>query len=299
MIINETILGEDYQLEKAINESIIRSLNVEDMYLVEGISVDQFKKTVRLTDTPDGVDFSNKKYIHYRYRLDNRPVDVISIFKRTPYTNSYDKTDIDGNPFIYALKGTDGWSFDITDEEITHYVRRFLEICNSIDKRYDTIIIVPSSHDINRRFMKVIASRVKASDTIEDMFLKSTKSNALASLDVKAIEKYCEEKYPRTTDYMFNSITNEIKRAFNRMTGKYFEAKKMPKEYLKFIKEPVTVNNGFSVNAATQLINGKSVLVLDDTLSTGATISACVRVINQYEPKRLDVITLLSKKFKK
>ena len=39
--------------------------------------------------------------------------------------------------------------------------------------------------------------------------------------------------------------------------------------------------------------------VLDDTLSTGASVSACVRVINKFEPKRLDVITLLSKKFKK
>ena len=54
--------------------------------------------------------------------------------------------------------------------------------------------------------------------------------------DVDGIEDFCDEKYPRTSDYMKKHITDEIRRAFNRMTGKYFEAKKMPKEYLKFIK---------------------------------------------------------------
>lgn len=297
--INEDYLDDNQEILKRIDESIIRSMRTDDMYIVEGISVDQFTKTVRLTDSSDGVDFSNQKYLKYRYRVNDQVLNVISIFKRTPYDDSYDDKDIDGNPFIYALKGAEGWRFDITDEEIVRYVRRFLEVCDSIDKRYDTIIVVPSHHDINRRFMKVIASRVKANDIIEDMFLKSTKGEALASLDVDGIENFCDEKYPRTSDYMKKHITDEIRRAFNRMTGKYFEAKKMPKEYLKFIKEPVTVNKGFSMDEAKELINNKSVLVLDDTLSTGASVSACVRVINQFEPKRLDVITLLSKKFKK
>ena len=291
MRINEDFLD-------AVEQQSVQMMNDKNMYLVEGLIVDRFKQTVKLTDeTEDGVDFSNEKYIQYRYRIDGQLVNVMSIFKRTPYNDEYE--DIDGNPFIYALKGINGWSFDITDEEIVHYVRRFLEVCNTIDKEYDVIVVVPSSHDINKRFMRVVASRVNASETVDDMFRKCTKGEALESLDTEAIEKFCDENYPRTSDYMFDTITNEIKAAFHRMEGKYFEAKKMPKKYLQFIKEPITYRKGYSMEKASELIFGKSVLVLDDTISSGASISACVRAINSFSPKKLDVITLLSKKFNK
>ena len=286
--VDENYLLVEQKFIERMDESIIRSMKTDNMYIVNGLIVNQIDNTIRLEDS-----LSTTNYC--RYYIEHQRINVFSIFKRTVC----DDTNVKVNTFIYALKDYDGWRFDITDEEIVRYVRRFLEVCDSIDKRYDTIIVVPSHHDINRRFMKVIASRVKANDIIEDMFLKSTKGEALASLDVDGIENFCDEKYPRTSDYMKKHITDEIRRAFNRMTGKYFEAKKMPKEYLKFIKEPVTVNKGFSMDEAKELINNKSVLVLDDTLSTGASVSACVRVINQFEPKRLDVITLLSKKFKK
>lgn len=294
MIIYDKILDEEL-----LHNFKADSNNEKDMFLLEGLVVDEYKKTVRLTDeTDDGIDFSNKRYIHYKYRLDDNLVNVISIFKRTALEGEL--RDIDGNPFIYALKEKDGWKFDITDEQIIHYIRRFLEICNTIDKKYDTIVVVPSSHDINARFMKVIAERVEAKDCIADMFMKSTKQSALESIELDEIWEYCEDKYPaNSVQYNADRIVREIKRAFQKMDGKYFEAKKVPKEYIRFIKEIVSYREGFSVKDAYDKLAGKSVLVLDDTISTGASISACVRTINTFGPKKLDVITLLSKKFKK
>ena len=51
------------------------------MFLVEGLIIDERHKKVRLTDEQNkGVDFSNDKYLNYRYRFDNKVFNVISIF---------------------------------------------------------------------------------------------------------------------------------------------------------------------------------------------------------------------------
>lgn len=276
----------------------------KEKFLVEGLIVDERRKKVRLADeNDDGVDFSNEKYLEYKYRFDNTIIDVISIFRRTWLKGRYD--ELDGNPFIYALKNQENnhndWQFDITDAEIHKYIRRFLEVCDSIDKEYDTIIMVPSSHDINRRFMDVIFNRVKATDKIEDMFYKTLKTDAYDSRDLEAIEKYCEKKCNydyRRAARLEETVLEEIDSSFDNMPGKYFKAAKMNKAYIRFIKRIVTPNKKYTVEKASEVIREKRVLVLDDTLSTGSTISACVQNIQRYGPAKLQVITLLSNDLK-
>ena len=282
--------------------------NEKEMFLVEGLICDERRKTVRLTDdTDDGVDFSNKTYLEYKYRFDGKLMTVISIFRRTPMIGKNYK-ELDGNPFIYALKNdntTDKqkneWRFDITDEEIRKYIRRFLEVCDSIDKEYDTIIMVPSSHNINRRFMKVIFERVGAKDKVEDFFYKISKEDAYDSRDLDAISIYCGRKCNydiKRANQMEERVLDEIDYCFDQMKGEYFQAAKMKKEYLRFIPDIVTRNNKYSLETASKLIRDKRVLVLDDVLSTGLTISSCVKNIRQYGPKSIHVITLLSNKQK-
>lgn len=276
--------------------------NEKEMFLVEGLIIDERHKKVRLTDEQNkGVDFSNDKYLNYRYRFDNKVFNVISIFKRTDLKGRFE--ELDGNPFIYALKNQDNdpneWRFDITDQEVYKYMHRFLEICKSIDKEYDTIIMVPSSHKINKKFMDVIFKQVKATNKVEDMFYKTFKQDAYESRDLKAIEKYCKEECNndlRRALKLEERILETIESCFNNMKGKYFKASEMDKQYIKFIKRIVTPNKKYTVEKASELIRDKRVLVLDDTLSTGATISACVQNILRYGPSKLQVITLLSNK---
>lgn len=42
-----------------------------------------------------------------------------------------------------------------------------------------------------------------------------------------------------------------------------------------------------------------NVLVLDDVFSSEKTVSDCVKMIRVFDPSKIDVITLLSKKMKK
>lgn len=272
-------------LTQILNESFCNTnINDFDNYIVEGINIDTNNKTVSLTDNHNkGIDFS----------LINNPVydkfkdyDVISIFKRTKL---YDITNTqrDGNPFIYALKNKNGWKFNITNEEIYKYIKRFLSICKKINSTYDTIIITPSTSDINKKFMKVISKQIKAKDIINEFFVKLSKEEII---DDDLINK---EQIQNDYSSEYNKVLAEINRSFRRMKGNSFEAKMMKKEYLKYIKYISTEYNDEDIRSK---IDDKDILILDDTISSGETISQCINgVLSNFIPKSITIITLLSK----
>ena len=277
--INEIIKKETHRLLK---EECFR----QDL-LKEGIISNYIKKTVKLTmDNNDGVDFSEDDYIKYKAN----GLTVYSIFRRTSLPDfKIGKNDDDGNPFIWALKGIDGWKFNITDTEIIQYIKRFLSICHTIDQHYDVVVMAPSKSEINKKFMKIIYGIVGADVRIEDYFLKVKTSEILYDLDTEMIE----HDYPSESSQEY--MEREMRRSLGRM-GTYFEAKKFPKEYLKYIKSVVDVDNKYSVADSNKLFKGKRVLVLDDVFSSGKTVSDCVNCIWDYSPIKVDVITLLSRK---
>jgi hypothetical protein len=270
--------------QQIIRESYNNSnINEFDNYIVEGLNINPISKTVSLTDSHNkGIDFSlinNPVYDNYKQ------YDVISIFKRTELYD-IDNRQRDGNPFIYALKNKNGWKFNITNKEIYKYIKRFLEICHKIKSTYDTIIITPSTSDINERFMKVISKQVKSKNIINEFFTKTTIEEIV---DDDLIDKYQIQKdYPND----FNKVIFEIHRSFRRMKGKFFEAKYVDKKYLKYIKY-ISLNNDENLR---QYIDNKNILLLDDTISSGETISQCINgILSNFMPKSITIITLLSK----
>ena len=237
-------------------------------------------------DNNEGVDFSEDNYIKFRAN----GLTVYSIFWRTPLPDFRigENDDDDGNPFIWALKGIDGWRFNVTDTEIVQYIKRFLSICRTIDQHYDVVVMAPSKSDVNNRFMKVIYGIVGATVKIEDYFLKVRTSEILYNLDTEMIV----HDYP--TESAQEYVEREMRRSLGRM-GTYFEAKIFPHEYLKYIKSAVDVDNKYSIADSNNLFKGKRVLVLDDVFSSGKTVSDCVNCIWDYSPTKVDVITLLSR----
>lgn len=255
----------------------------EPLYIVEGININSNDKTISLTDEHDkGVDFSlvnNPVYDKYK------DFDVISIFKRSKLV---DDTNIerDGNPFIYALKEKKGWTFDITNDEIFRYIKRFLEICKKINNTYDTIVITPSSTNINERFMKVISKQVQVENIVREFLVKIKKEEII---DDNLIDKeQITKDYPNN----YNEVITKISRSFRRMEGADFEAKHMDKKYLKYVKY-IGVNNDLNIRP---MIDGKDILVLDDTISSGTTVSQCIDgITSNFTPKSITIVTLLSK----
>lgn len=271
-------------LQEMLKESFKKSYtNDFDNYIVEGLNIDVDNKTVSLTDAHNsGIDFS----------LVNNPVydkhngyDVISIFKRTSLTD-INNTQRDDNPFIYALKKKNGWKFNITSEEINKYIRRFLNVCKKINKKYDTIIITPSASELNEKFMKAISRQVDANNIINEYFVKLSKEEIVDDdlIDIERIRH----------DYgnSFNKVMSDIHRSFRRMKGETFEAKYVKKEYLKYIKY-IETNDDDDIR---KYIDDKDILLLDDTISSGETVSQCINgILSNFIPKSITIITLLSK----
>lgn len=255
----------------------------EPLYIVEGININSNDKTISLTEEHDkGVDFSlvnNPVYDKYK------DFDVISIFKRSKLVDDTN-TERDGNPFIYALKEKKGWTFDITNDEIFRYIKRFLEICKKINNTYDTIVITPSSTNINERFMKVISKQVQAENIVREFLVKIKKEEII---DDNLIDKeQITKDYPNN----YNEVITKISRSFRRMEGADFEAKHMDKKYLKYVKY-IGVNNDLNIRP---MIDGKDILVLDDTISSGTTVSQCIDgITSNFTPKSITIVTLLSK----
>lgn len=264
--------------------------------MYEGLVVNNKNRTISLTDEHNkGIDLSLENS-PIEYKLNG--IDVISIFKRTPL-KAYEK-DVDGNPFIYALKGERNWKFDMSETDVIKYMKRFLQVCSKIKNRYDTIITVPSQSWINKRFMDVIAEQVKAKYKITDYFDKCDIDVAYNSIDEEEIRKYAKMINPRNPEAEIISIWNKLERCFGRMEKehkKFFTAKLVDKDLLRFIKNPISTKTS-NVGECAEYFNDKDVLILDDILASGTTLSFCAQnILDTYSPKSVTAITLLSKKF--
>ena len=270
-----------YILERKRNR-FNESSELEDNSIIEGIEILP-NRVVKLNDSDKGVDFEGPIYWH-----DNN-VDIISIFKRTKLNQYKGDKDLDGNPFIYALKNKNGWRFEITQNEIRKYLNKFINNCEKLQKKYDTIIMIPSKSKVNERFMNYLYDILKAKNKITNFFSK-TKINTDEPESFIDYEKLKIDK--KDTPYIINYIEDFLYDL--NETDKEFEAKNFDKSLLKYLKFLTRNKNVDYVEA----INNKNILVLDDVYASGTTISQAVESIKQnYEPKSITVVTLLSKLF--
>lgn len=262
----------------------------ESEYIVEGIDIDYHNRTVRLNPNHNkGINYSiSDNPIEYNLYIHKVPISITSMFTRTSTKSKY---DVDGNPFIKCLKDLDGWKFDISDSEIYEMFDNFVSLCSKIKKKYDTIIIVPSKYKINTEFANILQKHVKTDNVIVDFFRKKDKYYMLENLDRDGIRKdlcYIGNAY---NDKIFEDIMNEI---FDRvdydMKIDKFEAKYV-KKYLKYFNSYITVNE-FTLEDVFDKIEDKNILILDDTISTGETVSYCVdALLTTFNPKNVDIIT--------
>ena len=137
--------------------------------------------------------------------------------------------------------------------------------------------------------MKTLSGIIKSKYNIKDFFIKVTKEDAYDSRNLTKI------KNDSKTNKEYEDILDEIDDGFKQMKGKWFEAKHINKKYLKYIECIISNNNNYELFDCLEYIMNKNILVLDDTISSGETISKCVKAIQSYDPNKVDVITLLSK----
>lgn len=248
-------------------------LENEVSFVIEGVNIDKYKKIIT-------VDLSHKNNVDTSISLnptystiDGYP--VISIFKR--------KKNIelgDGSPLIYALKDIQNWKID--KKEIIKLLRQFILITDKIKPKYDTIISIPSSNPLNQIFLYRLNKIIKCEHSITNgLFTKMMTSEVVENIDWNTMTPYQAE---------------ELEKHLEQIEDDYFTFKNIPpylRGFIKNIWKDKTSKHGLEY---ASMINDKDVLILDDTISSGQTISTfCQNVINNYAPKSITIITLFSK----
>lgn len=235
----------------------------------EGIDIDFSAKTVKFNPSHEKGVNTNPS-MNPKTHLINE-IEVTSIFQRNKLT------DADGNPLIHALKGNNGWKID--DKSILELFKNFLKISKTIKLKYDTIISVHSSSSLNNDFLHRLNKIIKAPNQINDLFSKVSASNVLSD----GLEAGMN---PKETEAMLRALRKMEK------NGDYFTYKKLPLPLRKYISTSSYIDGVDSLKYS-DIINGKDILILDDTISSGKTISDNVNVLMKtFEPKSIQVITL-------
>lgn len=253
-------------------------------------------------DSQSHVDLSVKnnpyepEILHIDCNGSTYDVNVYSIFHR------YKEGDDDANPLIYALKNERGWQISKKDRGIIYeHLRAIVQkIVSAIP--HDVTLIMPSSNKLNTYFSKEIEKVVKGMNVCTtDIIEKRSTYEILEELRsprsdfFKYYHKYGEDAY--------NDALEEFKRYMKDMnknhSGKFTYHCVKNSEMRNLITNSMkAVDDEFQ--EATQLLNDKNIIILDDSISRGQTIIDAVKVIGElYLPKSITIITLFSKSYDK
>jgi len=269
-------------LRRLIRETLIK----EYSNLIEGIDVDKSTKTISFNNShEDNVDTSvliNPTYINIS------GIDVISIFKRKK-SNDF---SFDGNPLVYALKGLNGWKFNNSQSDIINLLKQFIRITEKIQSKYDTIITIPSQNELNTNFLFRLNKIIKSDFQINDYLHKLTAEEVYEDfVDWKQLKIDFGNEYDKV-----NKILSSYFAEMNDKYDGYFSYKFIRNVKLrKYIKKTMYSDIEKTIEYAPY-INGKNILILDDTIGSGQTISeSCKEISEMFSPNSITVITLFSK----
>lgn len=265
----------DYLREMKELECVVENCLTETILILlqEGIDINVTDRTIKYNPNHSrGVDSRISLNPTYS-KIDG--IDVISIFQR-----SRDKISADANPLTHALKGNKGWKID--DKSIIELFKDFVKMSKKINSKYDTIISIKSSSSLNNNFLYRLNKIIKCTNSIEDMFSKIPASEIISDGGIKI----------GTPPDKVNELIEFIEKMVNK--DNYFTYKDLPVSLRQYIDKSSTIDAN-DVLKYSNMINDKDVLILDDTISSGKSISDNVKVINEmFVPKSITAITLFS-----
>lgn len=151
----------------------------------------------------------------------------------------------------------------------------------------DVIIYPKSSSSLTAEFAKKIHDKHPSAQLVSDAFYKKI-------LNAEDVEPLINTKHPDWEKFAANNPADveKLKKSLSKMIRDHdgkLELKKMYKPYMKFIKNFVEMRDALEVLEA---VLEKNVLVIDDVLSTGATMLEMIRQLVDNEPNSIAGLTI-------
>lgn len=266
-----------------LTESDIKRLVLEVINEIndEGIDVDS-TRNVTMTDKHENlVDTSvvnNPTAI-----TDFIPnVKVWSLFKR----KSGDVND--GNPLLYALKKEKGYVLKNEKKVKTRLeliTKKFISENNGLD----VTIMIPSTNNLNMYFATVVSRYCKNPQYIGNLFSK---------MSIEEVDDEIFAEGSSFREYYGNNFVGAHEKFLdycNKMGGDKFKFHLIQDiDMRKVIEKTIKISDEYW-GKYVEAINGKNILIVDDSITLGKTITETCNIISEYyTPKSITVLTLCS-----
>ena len=300
---------------KAAYKLLFSEFDLPHDWVAEGMEFNPRTKTVHLEFSHErGVDTGSIfNPVKDSIKIKGKNYPVYSIFKR-----KYIEDDIrDGNPLLYAfknyvqegkgkdatlvLKNPNDWRLEWKEGDKMKLLRNFIEICSKIDRKYDTIVMAPSSNILNEKFLYYLSKMLDSDNVIKDYFRKLDCESVLELYDYESLEK--DLRNEGFLDAGIDNIVSLVEANFAKMNRendgvfsyKYLDVVKGTRVDLRSYVTKSMEFREFQELRYADKINGRDILILDDTISRGFTVSEMVKaIISTYTPKSVTIVTLFS-----
>lgn len=271
--------------EEKLNEIVKETVS----QILEGIDVDKENLTVGFNPTHQDYIYTNDPWNPKPIYNMVRGYKVISVFSRKM---SDDR--LDGNPLIYALKGKD-WQLKHPKYDIMALLRRFVAVTKELKEHYDVIITIPSSNALNTEILQKVKRLIPHSDAFSDFFQKYSANDVYERfLD----SEWLSRTYANETDRkkmhrnIYKALDNMCKLNHGVFSYKFIK----PVELRDAIKQSMGISDKYQDEFSyADRINGKNILIIDDTVTSGKTLSdSADAIMEMYDPKSITFLTLFS-----
>lgn len=276
-----------------INESDLNEVIKDTIQtVIEGIDIDIDSAPHKVGFNPNHQEYvdTNDPWCPYPFYNEVRGYKVISIFERKQTDDRQD-----GNPLIKALKGHKDWEFRDKHYDLMALLRRFVAVTKELNEKFDVIVTTPSNNALNNEIFKRVIKIIPHTSSIDNFFVKY---EANWVYDHLIDTKWLEEKYNdevivwKMKKRIYNSILE-----MNQKNGGIFSYKYIrPNELREAIVQSMYVSDEYKDDLEyAEKINNKRVLILDDTVASGKTISDSAEALMEtFDPKDITFLTLFS-----
>ena len=188
------------------------------------------------------------------------------------------------------------WRFNNPHQDIMNLLRRFVSVTKHLQMHFDTLLITPSNNTLNRVIFGYLIRLINFENSYSNFFLK---------LPVREVEeKYVDDnkliQLSKENGIPPERVRRDMHNAFDRM---YIENNgTFSYKYMKMLFHRDIIEQSLKLNfdkdedmKYRNVINNKDVLVFDDTVASGKTLSDSANAIReQFDPKSITFLTLFS-----
>lgn len=280
--------------EESINEGIDLS------YGLDGIKVSYNPKHNK------GIDFSLDKNPTLKnlavpeIKIQKGIVPVYSILQRTPMKTTVGSSD--GNPLVYAFKNENGYSFksDYDKKTIQNAIdailRKFAKNYFSAINGKVATIVCPSENSLNQIFAYAFRKNAEAIgkniNIQEDYLVKYPVDDIRTEIIDNAssdLNKWFMSLPPSTAARKRTILDKALDKMDVEHNGVFAY------HFIKDVDIRKHISSTMKLSSNVKNIDGEDVIVLDDTMSQGKTVSeACQLLCGSYLPKSIVALTLFS-----